>query len=268
MNLLGIARYLCTLLLVARVAAAQAEGETDSAPDAQAAPEPPDDNAALEQPADDAAVGEATPTDDTAADPYAAPPAEPEPLGTTDQPAVDPVADAAPPLERAPPAEPGYASEVGDDSADDEASYAGPFSQGSISPSIVVGSAQFGDRSYLILGGGLSYFVLDGLSVGVDGDVWVLDTPGVKTLTPQVRYVFYFVPVLQPYVGAFYRHYFIGGGFDDLDSVGGRAGVYLFAGSGGSFLGLGAIYEKFLSCDDTFRECDGWYPELSVGISF
>jgi hypothetical protein len=132
--------------------------------------------------------------------------------------------------------------------------------------SIVLGSATLGESDYIVLGAGLSYYLFDGLSLGLDGDVWLGDDPSVYTLTPQARYVLYFVPLLKPYVGAFYRHYFIGSPYDDLNSVGGRAGVYLVTGGGG-YLGLGALYEKFLSCDDTFTDCDSWYPELTVGFS-
>lgn len=144
----------------------------------------------------------------------------------------------------------------------------GPFCQGNVGLSILLGSATVGDSNYLILGGGVSYFVLDGLSLGLDADVWLLEKPTVYTTTPQARYILHFVPVLKPYVGAFYRHYFLSGGYDDLNSVGGRVGAY-FVMDSGSYIGLGAIYEKFLGCDSgEFRDCDGWYPELSFGFSF
>ncbi len=144
--------------------------------------------------------------------------------------------------------------------------YSGPFSKGSLGLTLMIGSASVGDSDYLVLGAGASYFVLDGLSLGLDADVWFLDDPTVYTTTPQLRYVLYFVPVLKPYVGTFYRHYFFTDGFDDLDSVGVRLGGY-FVSDSGSYLGIGAIYERFLACDDTYWQCDGWYPELTFGFS-
>lgn len=164
--------------------------------------------------------------------------------------------------------EPAAAGE-GDEAYDDApSSCSGPFCQGSIGLSLVVGSASAGSENYFVLGAGVSYYLIDGLSLGLDGDVWMGGDPTIYTLTPQARYVLWFVPVIKPYVGAFYRHYFLSEGFEDIDSIGGRAGAYLVSGSG-SYLGLGAVYEKLLDCqDDDFRDCDSWYPELTLGFSF
>lgn len=148
------------------------------------------------------------------------------------------------------------------------ASGAGPFSQGSIGVSILLGNASVGDKSYLILGAGAGYYLIDGLEIGLEGSTWLLEDPRINTLTPQAKYVLYFVPVIKPYVGTFYSHYFIGGGFDDQNSVGGRVGGYWILGGGGSYLGVGAVYEHFLGCDDAVVSCDDWYPEVSLGLSF
>jgi len=151
--------------------------------------------------------------------------------------------------------------------ADEPSGCTGPFCRGGIGVTVMIGSASAGSRDYLILGAGVSYYVIDGLSLGLDGDVWLLEDPTVYTLTPQTRYVLYFVPVIKPYLGAFYRHYFLTGDFDDLDSIGGRVGAYIVPGAG-SYVGLGAVYEKMLSCEDSaFRDCDGWYPEITIGFS-
>jgi hypothetical protein len=239
------------------------EGEV-AEPGAQDPPAGTDAAAAAEPPPAEADAAQPPPPEPP---PAAAPPVEqpppPPPEADTGAPAEDPYAassfDTAPP-----PDESGeYDADAG---LEPEGEYTGPFSQGSLGIGIVLGSATYGESDYVILGAGFSYFIFDGLSLGLDGDIWLGDDPSVYTLTPQARYVLYFVPVLKPYVGAFYRRYFIEKPFDDLNSVGGRAGAYLVTGGGG-YLGLGAIYERFLSCDDTLWECDGWYPEISVGFS-
>ena len=48
-------------------------------------------------------------------------------------------------------------------------------------------------------------------------------------ITPSVQYVFYQVPHVSPYIGAFYRRTYIDN-LSDLNSAGGRAGVYIAAG--------------------------------------
>ena len=75
----------------------------------------------------------------------------------------------------------------------------------------------------------------------------------------------YFIPFLQPYVGVFYRHAFVDGG-DDYDSIGARVGAFL-PFRYGSYLGIGAVFEKILNCPD-YRNCEGWSPELTIGVSF
>jgi len=159
------------------------------------------------------------------------------------------------------------ASEADDADYDEPSGCSGPFCKGSIGLSVMVGSASAGSRDYLIIGAGVSYYVIDGLSLGLDGEVWLLEDPTVYTLTPQARYVFHFVPVVKPYLGAFYRHYFLSGDFDDIDSIGARLGAYIVPGAG-SYVGLGAVYETQLGCEDgAFRDCDGWYPEITLGFA-
>lgn len=142
---------------------------------------------------------------------------------------------------------------------------AGPFSKGSIGVSVMIGSAYFGDKDYFIFGLGLSYFVVDGLSLGVDGAIWLFDEPTLGSITPNARYVFHMVPVIKPYVGGFWKRTLIGDDIDDLSSVGGRVGAYIMPSR--SYIGLGAIYEHFYDCNDEILECDSWYPELTFGVS-
>ena len=73
------------------------------------------------------------------------------------------------------------------------------------------------------------------------------------------------------------RDIFVGGGktrrtdingLPDLDSVGGRAGVYLQAGPH-AHIGLGGVYESYLDCEkSTYRSCDSTYAEVTVTIAF
>lgn len=146
---------------------------------------------------------------------------------------------------------------------------AGPFARGSVSLTLLVGTASLGyDSQYFILGGGLGYYVVDGLELGAEGTVWLFDSPTIGTVMPQARYVLHFVPVIKPYVGTFIKHYMIGEDIDDFNSVGGKVGGLLVMAQGRAFLGLGAVYEHLLDCDNANFSCDDWYPELSIALSF
>lgn len=149
---------------------------------------------------------------------------------------------------------------------EEDSSYsdAGPFSKGSIGVSVMVGSAYLGEKDYFIFGLGLSYFVVDGLSLGVDGSIWLFDDPTLGTITPNARYVLHMVPVIKPYVGGFWKRYLVEE-FDDFSSVGGRVGAFLMPSR--SYIGIGAVYEHMLDCNEVILECDSWYPELTFGIS-
>lgn len=134
-----------------------------------------------------------------------------------------------------------------------------PYDQGSIRGAITGGTS----GSYVVLGGGIGYFVVDGLEVGVDMDVWFANDPTITKLSPSLRYFFWMVPVINPYITGFYRHWFVSDA-PDLDSVGGSAGIAYVSG-GRFFAGGGVVYERLLSCE---RDCDDIYPEFFVGASF
>jgi hypothetical protein len=141
-----------------------------------------------------------------------------------------------------------------------------PFAQSRVRASVVAGLSSSGDETYLILGGGAGYYLTDGLELGLDTDVWLIGDPTVWNVTPGLLYVFYMVPTVKPYLGTFYRHAFV---FDseDLDSIGGHAGLYFVTGR--VYLGVGAVYEHWLGCDDdSFTDCDAVYPELVLAFSF
>ena len=142
---------------------------------------------------------------------------------------------------------------------------AGPFAQGSVRLSLIAGFAEVDGKSSFIGGAGLGYYLIDGLEVGAEGEYWFASDPSLSKFSPNVRYVLYFVPVLKPYVGALYRHTFVGGRFDDLDSLGGRAGAFWVSG-GGSFFGGGVLYETAVrGCSE---DCTQVLPELILSFSF
>lgn len=148
----------------------------------------------------------------------------------------------------------------------------GPFSAGSLRLGLLVGYTSvtqgFEDTSWLILGGGLGYYALDGVEVALDSSFWVIGEPFIATITPGVRYVFHQLPLLKPYVGTFYRRYFVSK-FSDTDAVGARAGLLFMTGKS-SYFGAGLVYEHlFEKTDDAyFGENDYWYPELTLSLSF
>lgn len=142
---------------------------------------------------------------------------------------------------------------------------AGPFSQGRMRVSVIGGtSGSFGER-YFVFGAGFAYYVLDGLEMGLEAEHWFGGDPSISKVSPNTRYVLHFVPVLKPYAGAFYRHWFIGDGLPDVDTVGGRAGAFWVSGGGRAFFGLGVVHEIVVS--DCTDECSDTYPEIAFSLA-
>jgi hypothetical protein len=146
-------------------------------------------------------------------------------------------------------------------------SVGGGFSKGRTHFGITAGTGYAFDESYFVLGLGASYFLMDGLSVGLGLEFWTGSDPKLTKITPSVQYVFYQVQTIKPYVGAFYRRTDIADRAD-LNSVGARAGAYIPAGRN-AYLGLGAVYESYLDCNDgIYRKCDSTYAEISLSFAF
>ena len=144
---------------------------------------------------------------------------------------------------------------------------ADPFKEGSLRVSIVVGSGQTLGNDYTIIGLGAGYYVKDGLELGVDGEAWLGGDPDIYKLSPHANYILPTQSRLRPYVGAFYNHLFIDH-YDDLDTIGGRGGVY-FMQDEQWFIGIGAVYESYLDCDEkTYNSCEDIYPEITFSFSF
>ena len=143
----------------------------------------------------------------------------------------------------------------------------GPFSKGAVRLTLLLGTASTYNDTYFIIGGGVGYYRLNGLEVGLDYEAWLFANPVIQRLSPEVRYVFHMVPVLKPYVGTFYRRNFVVD-HDDYNQVGGRVGGYFIPKSNRMFIGAGAVYERTLDCTSSaLVDCDSWYPEISIGVS-
>lgn len=141
------------------------------------------------------------------------------------------------------------------------------FSKGRTHLAVVVGNGYAFDESYTVIGAGVSYYLADGLNIGLNVESWSGGDPSIYKVTPSVQYVFYQVPRVSPYLGAFYRRSYIED-LEDLNSAGGRAGVYIAAGRN-AFIGVGAVYESYLDCNTTtYIECSNTYPELSFTFAF
>jgi hypothetical protein len=144
---------------------------------------------------------------------------------------------------------------------------AGIFRQGSAQFSLLAGSGNAFNNNYLVLGAGVSYYVLDRVGVGLSYENWSGSSPGINKISPSLQYVFYRQYFLQPYVGGFYRHTVISG-LPSINSVGARAGVYFAAGPG-SVVGAGLAYESYRNCQTAiYNSCSETYPEISFIFGF
>ncbi len=145
---------------------------------------------------------------------------------------------------------------------------AGPFREGSVRMSIMLGSGRAFQQDYTILGAGLGYYVADGIEAGVDVESWQGNDPRITRLSPQLLYVYHqMAGNAKPYAGVFYRRTFISQ-YKDLSDAGARTGL-LFLYGRKAYLGLGLAYESHLNCDRTvYESCADTYLELRIAIMF
>jgi hypothetical protein len=141
-----------------------------------------------------------------------------------------------------------------------------PFDRGRFGLTAGAGSTSaFGVR-YFAIGAGASYFVLDGVAVGLGTQVQWGDGPTIFRTTPELRYVaqplIEYSPVI-PYVGVFYTHWFIGNRVNDVDAVGTRGGLLYVSGS--IVLGLGVAYEHLVS--RCAMDCWSVYPDITISVA-
>ena len=147
------------------------------------------------------------------------------------------------------------------------ADVAGIFEQGSAQFSLLAGSGYAFNKSYLVVGGGVGYYVADRVGVGLSYEHWSGSSPSINKISPSVQYVFPRLYSVQPYVGGFYRHSAISG-LPSINSVGARAGVYFGAGPR-SVIGAGLAYESYRNCQAAiYNSCSEAYPEISFIFGF
>ena len=147
---------------------------------------------------------------------------------------------------------------------DSTPAHAHPWQQGSVRVSAGLGFGVIDGERTTIVGLGGGYNVVDGLELGLDVDAWFGGPYRITRLTPGAEYVLWFVPVIHPYVGTFYRRWFITDQ-DNLSSVGLRGGAYLGA-NGPILIALGIVHESFLG--GCRLGCSDWYPEARFVIRF
>jgi hypothetical protein len=144
---------------------------------------------------------------------------------------------------------------------------AGAFSKGRTHFVATVGNGYAFDESYFVVGLGVSYYLIDGLNIGLSLESWSGSDPGMYKVTPSVQYVFHQMSRVKPYVGGFFRRAYVDGQ-PDINSVGARGGVYLSAGRN-AYIGIGAVYESYIDCNNSvYRSCSDTYPEVSFTIAF
>jgi hypothetical protein len=141
---------------------------------------------------------------------------------------------------------------------------AGVFDDGTTNVALTVGNGSGFNNTYTIVGVTASYFLLNGLSVGLGYRGWFGATPTMNEVDVPVTY---FIPLknpIRPYVGGLYRHTFISGDYSDYNTFGVRAGISYVEGKG--YVAAGWVQEWYSEAngDDSTRG----YPEISAGISF
>lgn len=143
----------------------------------------------------------------------------------------------------------------------------GMFGQGSTQISVSAGNGYAFDNSYFVLGASATRYVRDGLGIGLSFENWAGGVPGITKYAPFAQYVFYQSPVVQPFAGGFYRHTAIAG-LPGINSIGGRAGIYIPAGSN-AYVSAGLVHESYLDCQQwIYRICSETYLEFSLVFGF
>jgi hypothetical protein len=140
------------------------------------------------------------------------------------------------------------------------------FGKGDANFGVVAGNGYAFNESYLVIGASATYYVIDGLGVGLSIENWSGSSPGMTKYSPYLQYVYYQAKV-KPYVGVFYRDTEISGQ-PSLYSYGSRAGVYVSSGRSAHF-GLGFVHESYIDCDTkVYSTCSETYPEISFIFAF
>ena len=141
----------------------------------------------------------------------------------------------------------------------------GLFDQGRVRVGVQLGAVSSFNQTYFLLGASAGYFVLPGLELGASFDTWLGNSPNITRLAPELRYVLDVVDVVKPYLGGFYRHWFVGDGIADYDTLGGRGGL-IFVQGPHAYINAGAAYERIVSSCEV--DCSYWYPEIGIALVF
>jgi hypothetical protein len=187
--------------------------------------------------------------------PAPTPAAAPAPAAAATMQATPPPAQTPPPATQAqattpPPAQP-----------------TGPFGKGTRRATFTAGWGRSFGEDYLLLGLGVGYFIRNGVGLNISVERWALNDPGVTKFTPELQIVVPRPRGPRPYLAGFWRRAFVEDA-DDLSSIGGRVGIYNKI-AGRSAAGIGAVYEKYLDCDESvYSSCSQVYPEAVFGVSF
>jgi len=141
-----------------------------------------------------------------------------------------------------------------------------PFDQGKFELGIGGGTQDVFGHHYYVLDAGVGYYVLDGVGVHLSGLVELGASPFIAKVSPELRYVaqpLVGVSPFIPYVGAFYNHWFVTGAYDDVDTIGARAGVMYLSGT--LILGAGVAVEHQVST--CASDCDQIYPDFIISMA-
>ena len=113
-------------------------------------------------------------------------------------------------------------------------------------------------QTYGSANAGVGYLMLHGIAPNVELGYAFGNNPTLWTLRPGVTW-YMPIPVVSPYVGTYYTHWFVGSGLPDQDGIGGRAGFSL-----GRVVTFGVSYDHAFGCN---QNCDAWTPQISAGLS-
>ncbi len=142
--------------------------------------------------------------------------------------------------------------------------FAGVFEGGSKNLSLTVGSGTGFNSTYTIIGVTGSYFMVNGLAVGVGYRGWFGGTPTMNEIDLPLTYFMPLQREIRPYVGGLYRYTFVSDDYSDYSTYGIRGG--LSYSEGNSYMAIGWVQEWYSA--DNGAESSRGYPEISAGISF
>jgi hypothetical protein len=115
-------------------------------------------------------------------------------------------------------------------------------------------------QTYVVIAAGLGYALVGGLEANFGAAFWA-GSPAVAKIAPGLTW---YAPIpLNPYIGAYYAHWFISDHIPPENAIGVRFG--LMQQDGPVVLGVGFAYEHTLHCT---AGCDALWPDVSAGVQF